>query len=503
MKITTKIKKGIIGALVVVLGVVSLSSYTADAQFLTQDGNIGTVPNIAALDLIPKPVRDSNLLGLFSNSLGFLNNSYNILFRNYGSAILDQFVAFNNASFDNLFVGFSGPQTFTDTDAKLQVDGRIVIGALADPTAPPLEEVCVNDFGKFERCSVTVPSGQCGAANGVTTATEPTTDLCAVGTPSAVSLASGSYGWVCVAAGGTSTCSAPQDAPVCPAPTLTSLEMGTPGNVNYTLNGGDVTGVQFFRSSDNQATWASQGSPSLAQPGLAVVLDGNYIRAQAHCSDGSISDYSNVLQYVAGAGACEGTYTTSGTSQKVDWEGNALNWQQDVFYNDDKEPIYRCSSGYIPANVDIYHTTSAPYMTSSGSDLTDNYYCEYIGGTNWATPTGSVSCTLDGSGNWMISGAHTSMIPNNIVQGWVCAYNYTSQSRLWSPDTSGNWSRYWLLGGSGFGPGYVAEKNGYQGALTATVGGGVTMQCSNLTSYGQSYCETNPANAGCTWNPNG
>lgn len=298
------------------------------------------------------------------------------------------------------------------------------------------------------------------------------------------------------------------DETSCPAPTLN--ELIAPNQISFDLNGVTAPTTFVYTSTDGINWSSSAGSPTSPRT-IGNLVSGNYYKMTTYCN-GSQSDDSNVLQYTAGGGACEGTYTTAGTSTKVDWNGDPLNWQVGTLYNDAGEAIYDCGSSNIPHNVDIWHTTNAPSTSDDNgtwgdANGTDNYYCEYIGGPNQLSNNGSYTCTQDGSGNWMVSGGG----PNNnglnsqsqSIKTQLCSYNYTTALRFWAPADSGNWARYITAAGTGFAPGYIVTKNGYQGVLTANVGGGTTMQCSNLTSYGQSYCETNPANAGCVWNPNG
>jgi hypothetical protein len=553
-------KKAIAFTAIIFIGMTGAVS--ADS-FLKKSG--GTVD---MFQLSPKPLEDE--LSTPLPDLGFFTSTYNMIFRVYGTSLLDTVMVNNDASFDSLFAGFTTLQP--SSDAKLNVNGRIKIAALADPSAPELEPVCTNDFGKLERCStvaVTPPTVQCGTAAGVMTPTPPTTNLCNPGTASVVQLVSGFFNWTCSDASTSVNCSARQVTPLingtcgsadgttvssapttnlcatgnptavspdadsfdwtcngvgggttsedcsadlqvasCLAPTLDSL-VG-PNQVNFDINGEtDATATAIYSSTDG-VTWSGASTAGYSSPRTRTLVDGSYYKMKTICSGSIYSDDSNVLQYTAGVGACEGTYTTSGTSTKVDWDGNPLNWEQTVLYNDAKQPIYRCSEGWLGNNIDIYHITGAPYDTSSGSDLTDNYYCQYIGGSNQLNYNGSYSCTMQGypAGQYILTGGGPnngglSSTPQGIKQQLCEDYSSTLTAyRFWSPGNSGNWSQYITAAGTSFYPGYVTTMNGYQGALTANVGGGTTMQCSNLTSYGQSYCETNPANAGCTWNPN-
>ncbi len=289
------------------------------------------------------------------------------------------------------------------------------------------------------------------------------------------------------------------DTQTCLAPTLTYLETGTPGNVYYTLDGGAVTGLEFFRSTDNQVTWGTQGTTPVPSPGLASIFSGDYIRAQANCSDGSTSDYSNAITTGPGAGSCVGTYTVS-SSFNADWDGNPLEWEQDVLYNDAKQPIYRCSTGWVPANVNVYSTVGTPYMNELGE--VDNYYCQYIEGTNQLNGFGNATCTQNGSSFWSISSGNPTNTnlssQSQSITDQMCNFNYTAEHRFWSPGNSGNWSEYWVMGGNSFYPGYVSTKNDIQGALIQS-SGLETKQCSALTPYGENYCDTNPTNSTCNW----
>lgn len=78
------------------------------------------------------------------------------VFRNYGTAILDDLIAYNTAYFNDLYVGFSSFPTTggggyssksIDDGVKLFVDGKIQIKAFAATGGAPYRKVCVNDFG--------------------------------------------------------------------------------------------------------------------------------------------------------------------------------------------------------------------------------------------------------------------------------------------------------------------------------------------------------------------
>lgn len=534
-----KISFGLIAVTIMAIGTVSVvnqktTPVDADTPVnLTSEGNESTLigPPISKFQLMPKALREGTTiiegleLSSFPTSIPFFGTNYNLIFRQFGSSLMDKVYAYGNASFDNLFVGFGAPQN-PPTEAKLQVDGIIKIESLADSTKTAAEPVCVNDFGKFERCStiVTVPTvvnGQCQSfPSAYTSQPADSTNGCLAGTYADTSDTSSLWQWECQGFNGgtTDSCSANIDvvtAPSCLAPTLTSL-VG-PNQVNFDINGETNATASVVYSSTNGTTWSGGSTAGYNSPRTVTLTDGNYYKMKTICSGSDYSDDSNVLQYTATTGgACEGsyTYTTTGTSTKVDWNGDPLNWQSEILYNDAGEAVYNCSANIIPQNVDVWHTTSAPYTddnngTWGDGNGTDNYYCEYIGNGSLLNTNGTYSCTVQGNGDWIISGGG----PNNNslnsqsqdIKNQLCNYGYTTAYRFWSPADSGNWAQYITAAGTSFYPGYTVTKNGYQGALTAYTGGGTTTyNCSQSTSYGQSYCETYPTNdTTCTWNPAG
>ncbi len=73
---------------------------------------------------------------------------------------------------------------------------------------------CTNSYG-VDNCSAPVldPPPACGSANGVTTSTAPSSNLCAQGSPSAVTDPVDDWEWTCANGSGSTTCSAPKPSP--------------------------------------------------------------------------------------------------------------------------------------------------------------------------------------------------------------------------------------------------------------------------------------------------
>lgn len=103
------------------------------------------------------------------------------------------------------------------------------------------------------RITVTAPAtpvnGACGSANGVARTTAPTTGLCSVGTPSAVT-GGGPWSWTCIGSnvGSTASCSAPV------APTNVN---GNCASTHYSCLAGVSTNQQTL---SDRWTWTCQGS---------------------------------------------------------------------------------------------------------------------------------------------------------------------------------------------------------------------------------------------------
>ena len=161
---------------------VEAQNSTALNRFLNRNGNAGTgqpgVLDIFEFQLAPKALQiGGGLIGgpalgttnLFNGTGGVSNP---IIFRSLGTSIFDDIIAYKNAAFKTLFVGFPSIQNYTTGDPLLQVDGIIRIEGLADPSAGAFVELCVIDTGVLQRCDSTVRftanniSGDTGAANG-------------------------------------------------------------------------------------------------------------------------------------------------------------------------------------------------------------------------------------------------------------------------------------------------------------------------------------------------
>lgn len=99
--------------------------------------------------------------------------------------------------------------------------------------------------------------GQCGTANNVAVTIAPTTNLCAVGTPSAV-VGSGPWTWSCIGTSGTVNCQAPVRAPVvlpnAPTDLRATAMLKKHGNhfsyfVRLAWTESNATGYKIYRSS--------------------------------------------------------------------------------------------------------------------------------------------------------------------------------------------------------------------------------------------------------------
>ncbi len=140
--------------IIITLMIGSLFTYQqAHAQFLTSEGNIDSSLNISKFELLPKQNRDQ--IFNFDIPRSLFGSAKNIIFRSYGSAIIDNLFVFNQSRVKRLFAGFNQAVLPSYDLAELNVNGTMRIESLADPTSTTLDPVCTNDFGKLERCSST------------------------------------------------------------------------------------------------------------------------------------------------------------------------------------------------------------------------------------------------------------------------------------------------------------------------------------------------------------
>jgi hypothetical protein len=131
--------------------------------------------------------------------------------------------------------------------------------------------------------------GACGSANGTPTSVAPTTNLCAVGTASAM-IGTGPWAWSCAGSRGGSTaqCSAPYSPPPPPTLTLTfsppdpSLPDSSPNGTVVSIvtaawsDGSRFTGTLGFDAPyyDDGGTFALSGNQVIVSPtGLGLLGD--------------------------------------------------------------------------------------------------------------------------------------------------------------------------------------------------------------------------------------
>lgn len=141
--------------------VLAQSNYTP----VTQGGNSGNP--LGKLQLAPKGEdADGNNKRLSEQDfiqIDPLNPDLTRNFRLYGSSVFDNLTVTGEAYFNKgVSVGFDEPVTFAGGDPLLQVNGYILIQELAHPDcvdtascmAIPDENLCVNDYGIVQRCTI-------------------------------------------------------------------------------------------------------------------------------------------------------------------------------------------------------------------------------------------------------------------------------------------------------------------------------------------------------------
>jgi len=129
-------------------------------------------------------------------------------------------------------------------------------------------------------------SGACGSAQGTSTATAPSANLCSTGTASSPAADSGYWTWTCMGSNGgiAASCTATIPAPVAVAPPCGILAVGatlTPGNYITSCNGSyklvlQADGNAVVYNASNVALWNShtQGKSSAK---LVLQADGNLV----------------------------------------------------------------------------------------------------------------------------------------------------------------------------------------------------------------------------------
>lgn len=100
-------------------------------------------------------------------------------------------------------------------------------------------------------CLKIVTEGACGSANGVEVSSAPSSNLCLVGTASAVS-GPGPWSWTCAGTNGgdTASCSAPKAPTTAPAPTISGTATYTNTSYPFTITGTDPNGLDVSYNID-------------------------------------------------------------------------------------------------------------------------------------------------------------------------------------------------------------------------------------------------------------
>lgn len=134
---------------------------TLTPTVLNKNGNLIGGPTLGQFELAPKVQRQRTASFPVST---FFGRTMPQVLRVVGSSLFDFLTVQQDASVKMLYAGFTqlqqqggGPLFMTESsNSKLQVNGSIQVKALANPTAPALAPVCVNDAGIFTR---TCPGG--------------------------------------------------------------------------------------------------------------------------------------------------------------------------------------------------------------------------------------------------------------------------------------------------------------------------------------------------------
>ena len=136
-----------------------VSATVRENRYLNDTGNAAEsqpgILDIFTFELAPKALQTvSGFAGLGSTSI--FGSSNPIIFRQVGTSIFDDVVAYSNAAIKTLFVGYDNSPTFTTGDPLLQVDGTVQIKELAHTDPSGYMQACINDFGHIKICSALV-----------------------------------------------------------------------------------------------------------------------------------------------------------------------------------------------------------------------------------------------------------------------------------------------------------------------------------------------------------
>lgn len=428
----------ITGAFVTSYGVSAQNDYTSANLIKVDGGGIDQLQlGQKRSDSVSSGSFDENLTRDILDSL-----TQDSVFRVFGDAQFDNVFVFGDNEFNAINPSSlsSGNPTqadnavnvgYTSTPpniAKLQVDGQIYVESLRIDGDNNTYCLCADSSGEFATCGLYDP------ANGQHCSYTTTTVSC--------------------------------NPPVLDSVTENSGRTEAVVNFSSMPSGATYSNVQFKEATST--TWlGNYGSPNSPR---TVNISGQFgsgvaseYRVQAQCSDGTqvFSNVIGVSPSSGSGGACEGTYTTSTSTQKVDWNGNTFNWEIGALYGQDRTLIAQCESANLSfdtsaftENIQTVLSGQQPYTSTTNQNQRDRYCTRFESYEAIMYLTGP-------NGNWQRIETDTA---------YPYSVNVTSNQTM-----IGNY---------------------YQ------TSGGETRNCSDLTSYGQNYCETNPANSGCTWNPN-
>jgi hypothetical protein len=110
------------------------------------------VLDLSQLELAPKALQTLGNLTPIDILPGFTGLGYPSIFRQAGTSIFDDVIAFDNAAFGPMFVNYGSFQTFSLGDSQLQVNGAIQIQGKTHNDPSGYIKACVNDFGVLDHC---------------------------------------------------------------------------------------------------------------------------------------------------------------------------------------------------------------------------------------------------------------------------------------------------------------------------------------------------------------
>jgi hypothetical protein len=317
--------------------------------------------------------------------------------------------------------------------------------------------VCFAQWGQAFMLSIQAapPSaGICGSANGVVTSSAPTTNLCSVGTPSAVT-GTGPWNWTCAGAGTPTQCSAPiaggggaaTNSPVCNTPTTvngitldctvftgslpdrtdTMIANISGGNGTFTLPAGVNDNANFKIVTGGWTTsWGSRTGITLQSNGaVSGKANGFQIRiaSGAATADFNIGDPS--LPYALSS---KTVHVASGGGGAISTQISAASSGEVVFANPGTYNGFTMKAGVdvVSATVQNHLNGQTSRATVNGQIIPANNATLY--GINY---TYSSNHQMDASGTTNFRLVNDIFNPNNLNVGWLYFDNATGMHIEW------------------------------------------------------------------------